>query len=239
MLDAEISRLRSREAEMARLDSLTLWRYLNVGSGLALLEDAPLHLSNPGETRALNLPGRYHVGDGNEFAGAIREISASGIGVKGPKLGRAGNWCKVNIAAVGIVEGLVVRATQHAFVVGVIAPPGRLRRLAQRLRWQFRCQNNEVIDRRASQRIDMNRANAELTTIEGRPYSCEIFDISRGGAALHMGADALYFWVDQPIRFDGRAGRVLRTFPGGVVIRFDDQEQDQASDDYDDYPLSA
>ena len=67
----------------------------------------------------------------------------------------------------------------------------------------------------------MNCAKAKLETSDGQIYPCEIFDVSEGGAALHVGSSALYFWAGQPIKFNGRSANVLRNFPGGVVIKFD------------------
>lgn len=210
LLEAKAAQL-TVETARAREDSLALWRSLKP-SDEALL---------PGDRCALELTGRYRVGDGNEFAGEFSEISPSGLRVKGPKCGEPGNWCTASIVSVGVVEGLVVEARPHSFVVGVVATPRRLQRLAQRINWQLRLRQEQVEERRASERVEMNRARATIVTGEGQVYRCEIFDLSEGGAALHLGESALYFWLDQPVALDGRAARVLRCFPGGIVIRFD------------------
>jgi hypothetical protein len=201
----------AQEMERARDDSITLWRILNAANPN----------SDDAERQPLELAGRYRVGDGNEFAGEIIEITQQGLRIKGPKTGVFGARCTVNVASVGMVEGLVVEARAQSFVIGVIAPRRRLTRLAQRMNWLLRRRMLEVEERRSSQRIDMNRAKAEISTSGGQIYSCEIFDLSEGGAALHLGENALYFWLDQPVLFQGRAGRVLRSFPGGIVIKFE------------------
>jgi len=201
------------EAVRAREDSLALW-------GRLKRADEPILAGEP-ERCALELVGRYRVGDGNEFAGEFCEISPSGIRVKGPKRGELGNWCTASIASVGVIEGLVVEARSHSFVVGVVTTPRRLQRLADRLNWQLRRQWEQVEERRASERVEMNHVRATIATAEGRTYTCEIFDLSEGGAALHLGESALYFWVDQPVTFEGREARVLRCFPGGIVLKFE------------------
>jgi hypothetical protein len=201
------------EEARARADSLALW-------GRLRLADESV-LPGASERCALDLSGRYRVGDGNEFAGEFPEISPLGLRVKGPKSGEFGNWCTASIASVGVVEGLVVEARPHSFVVGVVATPRRLQRIAERINWQLRLQREQVEERRASARVEMNHAKATIATGAGQVYSCEIFDLSEGGAALHLGESALYFWLDQPVVFEGREARVLRCFPGGVVIKFD------------------
>jgi hypothetical protein len=201
------------EAARAQVDSLSLWRRLK----LADEEFAP---GQP-ERCALELTGRYRVGDGNEFAGEFGEISPLGLRVKGPKCGELGNWCTASVAAIGVIEGLVVETRPHSFLVGVVATPRRLQRLADRLNWQLRLQRELVEERRASERVEMNRVRATIATGEGQVYSCEIFDLSEGGAALHLGESALYFWLGQLVVFEGRDAQVLRCFPGGIVIKFE------------------
>ncbi|MDE3177188.1 MAG: hypothetical protein KGM15_13885 [Pseudomonadota bacterium] len=208
------------DSERAQQDSRTLWREItedrNPKPGAPAARD-----DDDGDSLPLKLSGRYQVGDGSEFPCEVRAISPLGFHLKGPRCGRVGDVCTANIATVGIVEGIVVQTHGESFVVGVFALPIRISRLAKRLRWQLRRETEELTDRRASERVEMNHATAQLETAEGRLFPCEIFDISQGGAALHLGSSALYFWVDQPIKMGGRAGRVLRYFPGGVVIKFD------------------
>jgi hypothetical protein len=212
LLDAKATQLMV-ETTRARADSLTLWRSLK-------LADQPI-LSDDPERCAVALVGRYRVGDGNEFAGDFCEISPLGLRVKGPKSGELGNWCTASIASVGVVEGLVVEARPHSFVVGVVATPRRLQRLGERLNWQLRLLREQVEERRSSQRVEMHHVKATIATAEGQIYTCEIFDLSEGGAALHLGESALYFWLNQPVVFEEREARVLRCFPGGIVIKFD------------------
>jgi hypothetical protein len=212
LLEARESQL-TVEAVRARADSFALWERLKLADEMILPGDP--------ERCALDLTGRYRVGDGNEFAGEFSEISPLGLRVKGPKSGELGNWCTASIALVGVVEGLVVEARPHSFVVGIVATPRRLQRLADRINWQLRRQREQVEERRSSQRVEMNHVKATIKTAKGQTYTCEIFDLSEGGAALHLGESALYFWLDQPVTFEGREARVLRCFPGGIVIKFD------------------
>ncbi|HXT08165.1 MAG TPA: hypothetical protein VN715_14650 [Roseiarcus sp.] len=212
LLEAKAPQL-AEEAERARDDSRALWRRLRPADQ-TLLSGAP-------ERCELELTGRYRVGDGNEFPGEFCEISPLGLRIKGPKCGELGNWCTASVDAIGVVEGLVVAVWRNSFVVGVVATPRRLQRLGERLNWQLRRQRELVEERRASERVEMHHAKATIVTAEGQNYSCEIYDLSEGGAALHVGESALYFWLGQPVAFEGREARVLRSFPGGIVIKFE------------------
>jgi hypothetical protein len=202
--------LPEQDTDKARAGALELWRQLEIVGN-----------SRPRERLIVELAGRYRVGDGNEFTCEITDASPLGLNIKGSKIGRVGDWCLCNIASVGIVEGVVVQAGQHGFVAGIIAPQRRIRRLAERLHWQLRSSAEAVTDRRASPRREMNSAEGRLETADGHIYTARIFDVSEGGAALHLGAEALYFWVDQPVTFQGSAARVLRYFPGGIVIKYE------------------
>ena len=213
-------------AERAEEDSLALWREVRCAIAKAQSKDALFLDADSGDADNVdkvpfNLSGRYRVGDGSEYPCEIAGISPIGLHVKGPRSAGLSKWCTANITSVGIVEGIVVRAQVETFIVGVIAPARRLSRLAQRLSWHMQRGAGDVTERRASERVEMHYARATIETDQGRVFSCDIFDLSEGGAALHLGADALYFWADQPIKLDQRAGRVLRHFPGGFVVKFD------------------
>jgi hypothetical protein len=224
MLVQEYAAQLALEASRARENSLALWRSLEAAKGGMSAECEDWPSVDDGEVRPLRLAGRYRVGDGNEFPCEVPEISPLGIRIRGPKYGTPGKWCTACINSVGLVEGVVVQARESSFVVGVIAPTLRLRRLAQRLRWQTLRLKAKVHERRASERIYMNNAKATIETTDGQIYPCEVYDVSDGGAAVQLGSNALYFWKDQPVRFNERFGRVLRHFPGGVVIKFEEAQ---------------
>jgi hypothetical protein len=209
-----------REFDNARETSRALWRELLISLGKASAEDSPADLA-AAPPLPLGISGRYLAGDASEFECTAAEISVQGVRIDGPWRVAEGAWCAANLADVGIVEGVVVEAGQTSFRLGVVAAPFRLQRLVQRFGWRIRRDWREIEDRRKSQRIDMQQAEATLRTRDGREAPCRIFNLSDGGAALHLGEGALYFWVDQEVELEGRAGRVLRYFPGGLVIRFD------------------
>src|ERR1700722_9994297 len=194
----------------AEEDSLALWREVTTAADDWGPDEVFRRETVEPESRALKLTGRYQVGDGSEFDCEVNELSPVGLRIHGPKEGRVGQWCTVNVAAVGIVEGIVVRAEMGSLTIGIIALPSRIRRLARRFRWQLQREVEQVQDRRSSERIEMKHAAATLRTSDGQVFSCQIFDISEGGAALHLGSNALYFWADQPITLDERPGHILR-----------------------------
>ncbi len=209
------------DADRARTDSLVLWQSLIILSDDANEDDAPA-LVPAAERCALDLPARYRFGEGDEYKGEICEISPLGLRLSGPNSARPGSRCSANIAHVGIVEGLVVRAERDSFVLGLIAPRRRLRRLAKRLNWQIRRINNdEIIEKRSSERVEMNYASATIETANGQTRLCGILDLSKEGAGLHIGPSSIHFWIGQPVRLDGRSGQVVRTFTEGFAIKFD------------------
>ncbi|MDE3176878.1 MAG: PilZ domain-containing protein [Pseudomonadota bacterium] len=211
-----------QDADRARADSLALWQSLIVLPETASAGEARSFAPYAGDRCALDLVGRCQIATGREFLGEVFEISPVGLRVRGPEIARLGDRCSVNIASVGLIEGVVVRVSQNAFVLGVMAPQRRLRRLAKRLNWQLRRINNEdVIENRGHERIEMNCAEATIEASDGQIYGCGIFDISKSGAALQLGPNSLRFSVGQPVRLDGRPGRVVRYFSGGVAIKFD------------------
>ena len=221
MLVHEYASQATLDANLAKENSLSLWRSLETVSGRrSAVGEAPPR-AHSDDSLPLRLTGRYRVGDGNEFPCEIVDLSPQGLRLRGPKSGGLYKWCTACITTVGLVEGLVVEAGQSSFVVGVIAPPRRLQRLAQRLHWQALRNAARVKERRASERVEMHNASGSIETEDGRTFSCEVFDLSDGGAALQLGANALYFWENQAVRFGERFGRVLRHFPGGLVIKFD------------------
>jgi hypothetical protein len=207
--------------ENARQDSLALWQEVLIAEKIGRSDNVFRNESNEAESRPLKLAGRYQVGDGSEFDCEILEISPLGFRIEGPREGRLGQWCTANISSVGIVEGVVIDADLGALTLGIIALPSRIRRLARRLGWHLRRDVEQLPDRRSSERIEMKHAAATIKTSEGRIFPCQIFDLSEGGAALHLGSNSLYFWADQPVTMDDRPGHVLRIFPGGFVIKFD------------------
>jgi hypothetical protein len=205
----------------AREDTLALWRSLEVAMGRQPHEGDGRARFDRAQSQRLDLAGRYQLADANEFICRIPEISPRGLRIDGPWPATPGQRGAVNIAAVGIVEGVVVEAAHSSFVLAIVASPRRIRKLSQRLAWQIRRAAEALAERRSSERVEMRHKPARLETTQGKTYECQIFDLSEGGAALHLGADALYFWVEQPIRLDGRCGAVLRHFPGGLVVKFD------------------
>jgi hypothetical protein len=226
MLAQEYAAQQALFASRAQEDSLALWRGVDIAQFDMFADAARLGAVDETQTRPLRLKGRYRVGDGNEFPCEATEITPLGLRIKGSKYGAPGKWCTVCLNSVGIVEGVVAQARESSFILGVIAPRLRLRRIGQRLRWQALRLSAKVRERRASERIEMNNASATIETEEGQIYPCQIFDLSDGGAAVQLGSNALYFWQEQPVRFGERFGRVLRHFPGGLVIKFDDGQEE-------------
>ena len=150
-----------------------LWRSLEAVQGKRSPYSDPRPESDGDESLPLRLTGRYRVGDGNEFPCEFLDLSPLGLRLRGPKSGELYKWCTASIASVGLIEGLVVEAKQSSFVVGVIAPPRRLQRLAQRLHWQALRNAAKVQERRASERVEMNNASGAIETEDGRSFVCE------------------------------------------------------------------
>lgn len=185
------------------------------------------------ESVPLVLPGRCLLQDGSELPCEMTDISPLGLGLRGVSGARAGEWAVAHIESVGAVDGVIVRNTPVLFVIDIRATPANLDRLAVRLDWNLRRLKENTPDRRAHARSETQRRPAELKTEEGRTLSGSLLDISEGGAAVHLGSEALYLWEGQPVLLDRKHAYVLRHFPGGVVLRFELREERRKPEEQD------
>ncbi len=177
-----------------------------------------------GEKLAVEAPGRCLLQDGSEMPCQIEQFNPAGFSVRGMAGGRLGEWIVVNGQHLGVVEGVIIRKAPALFVVDIRSTPVRLERLASRIDWWVRRRTDQAPERREHERVAQHRRKGKLRTLDGREIEAELLDASAGGAALSLGAAALYLWVGQPIWLEERAARVLRAFPGGVVVTFDDAQ---------------
>jgi hypothetical protein len=204
--------------------SRQLWSYLtqnHLTSNSPIREgDTDLKRGSP-DCVALSLPGRYLMQDGSEFPCKALDISPLGIAIRGVAGGRDGGPVVANFRALGRIEGVMSRKSGIYFVLDIRATPIGLERLSRKLGWQIRRQRGEAPERRKYERVEQNRRKGVLRTNDGRELRGELLDESVGGAALQLGAAALYLWIGQPVTFEGRPAEVLRYFPGGVVLKFE------------------
>jgi hypothetical protein len=175
---------------------------------------------------ALSMPGRYLLRDGSEFPCKALDVSPLGIAMRGVAGGHQGDRIVANFRALGRIEGVMTRKSGINFVMDIRATPIGLERLARKIGWHIRRQRGELPERRRYERIEPSRRRGALRTDDGRELDGEVLDQSAGGAALQLGEAALYLWVGQPVVYEGRAARVLRYFPGGIVLAFE-QPADQ------------
>jgi len=178
----------------------------------------------------LALAGRYLMQDGSEFPCRALEISPDGIAIRGVAGGSQGGWVIANFRALGRIEGAMARKSGINFVLDVRATPIALDRLSRKIAWQIRRLRGELPERRRHERVEQNRRKGTLRTDEGRELIGELLDESAGGVAVQLGEAALYLWVGQPVTLDRRAARVLRYFPGGVVLKFGDASEAEFAD---------
>jgi hypothetical protein len=177
---------------------------------------------DPLESLGLSVPGRYARADGTKHFCRATEISAFGITMRGGAIGFPGEWIVAHMRGLGAIEGVISQKGEDDFVLDLREPPEHVERLSRRIIWLVRRSSEVVPERRGSERILQHQRKAYLRTADGREMLGDMLDLSASGAAVHLGVAALYFWVGQPVALDDRPGQVLRQFPGGVVVKFDE-----------------
>jgi hypothetical protein len=223
----------SAELERPGEASRQLWSYLvesRLWPGPPGRERGRGEKGGPEETIALSLPGRYLLRDGSEFPCRALDISPSGIAMRGVAGGHEGDWIITNFRALGRIEGVMARKTGINFVMDIDATPVGLERLARKIGWHIRRQRGELPERRKHERVERGQRKSTLRTLDGQEITGELLDDSAGGAAVQLGEAALYLWIGQPVTLDGRPGSVLRYFPGGIVLRFDEPSHPESVD---------
>ena len=189
------------------------------GSGVSLEGPDP----SPSDRRrhkrvAVALPGRYMLEDGSEYACECIDISAGGLRLRAAKAGPWGSRVIAYIDGIGRIEGHLVRRAPGWFAIETRGTSRKEERVEERIAWVMESDVAKRDGRRRLSRQYLERQNVCLSTIDGRQHPAELTDVSKDGAALLIDTAIA---VGERVRLDGRRARVVRVFPGGVAIKFE------------------
>jgi hypothetical protein len=164
----------------------------------------------------VNLPGRYMLEDGAEYPCECLDISVSGVRLRAAVAGPWGSRVVAYIDDIGRIEGYIVRRALGWFALEVHATARKGERVQERIAWMLDAANNE---RRGPSR-QFARRDVALEAADGMRRPAQLTDISKDGAALLTPDD---YQVGDRLRMDQRNARVVRRFPGGVALAFDQE----------------
>jgi hypothetical protein len=166
---------------------------------------------------AVTLPGRYMLEDGSEHDCVCIDVSVGGVRLRAPQAGAWGSRVIAYIEAIGRLEGYIVRRAPGWFALETRGTAMKGERVQERIAMILDSQTDDRLDRRGPGR-DSSHRRVSLGTLDGRQHPAELTDISRSGAALLTEAELS---IDEPVRLDSRRARVVRLFPGGAALTFE------------------
>jgi PilZ domain len=167
---------------------------------------------------AVALPGRYMLEDGSEYACECIDISAGGLRLRAARSGPWGSRVIAYIHGIGRVEGHLVRRAPGWFAIETRGTSRKEERVEERIARIMDSNVAKQDGRRRLSRQYLERQSVRLATLDGRQHPAELTDVSKDGAALLIDTGIA---VGERVRLDGRRARVVRAFPGGVALRFE------------------
>jgi len=165
----------------------------------------------------LKLPGRYMLSDGSEFPCETVDVSPGGIAVRGVMAGNPSDRVVVYLEELGRIEGEVLRNGSGWFAVEIKAPANKQERLAERIAWLVKSQEEGIADRRIRQRIEAAHEPISMRTVDGQAFDAKLVDVSNTGAALRVDVTLP---VGAHVILGDKPATVSRRFAGGMAVAF-------------------
>lgn len=176
----------------------------------------------------LALPGRCMLYDRLEYPCWTIDVSPAGVGIIGLHKGDIGERIVAYISQIGRIEGMIARRLAKGFALEIQAPALKREKLAQRIAWLVKRETIGAPDERRHERISPENQQTKLRTPDGREYLAELIDVSVPGAALNVDAAPP---IGSPVTIGRTSARVVRHFPGGIAVSFNDQLPVQVVDE--------
>jgi len=187
--------------------------------GAAPMFDVKPHERRRHDRFELALPGRCMLFDRVEYPCWTIDVSPSGLGIVGLHKGDIGDRIVAYISQIGRVEGLIARHFAKGFGFEIQAPALKREKLAQRIAWLVRREAFDLPDNRRHDRIFAEAQQIKLTTSDGHEFAATLIDVSGPSAAFNVNAAPP---IGSAVTVGRTAARVIRHFPGGVAVSFDD-----------------
>jgi PilZ domain len=165
----------------------------------------------------LSLLGRCMFHDGQECPVQLVAISPGDAEFVSPSSSEVGARVIAYIDNIGRIEGSILSATEHGFVMSISASQRKRDKLADTLTWLA---NRHVLnldeDRRHLRRTP-KRSEANIVLADGTTHPVRVIDMSLSGAAL---STTLRPPLGSPLKLGRLGARVVRHFDDGVGIEF-------------------
>ncbi len=186
---------------------------------------APMFEVKPHERRRherfeVALPGRCMLFDRLEYPCWTIDVSPSGLGIVGLRKGDIGERIVAYISQIGRVEGMIARHFSKGFAFEIQAPALKREKLTKRIEWLIRRETLDAPDDRRHERMSAESQQTTLRTPDGREFPAALIDISAPGAALSVDVAPP---IGSAVTVGRTAARVVRHFPGGIAVSFNDQ----------------
>jgi hypothetical protein len=144
------------------------------------------------------------------------DVSVGGVRLRAAVSGPWGSRVIAYIEGLGRVEGYIVRRAPGWFALESRTTARKGERVEERIAWIIGADDGKRGRRGPSRQYV--RQDAALFTLDGRQYLAQITDISKEGAAVLTDA---VLEVGERVRIESRRARVVRQFPGGLALQFE------------------
>jgi len=167
----------------------------------------------------LALPGRCMLFDRLEYPCWTIDVSPTGLGIAGPQKGDIGDRVVAYISQIGRVEGLIARRFNKGIGFEIQAPALKREKLVKQIEWLIRRETHHAPDDRRYERTSSERQRTTVRIPEGREFPASLIDISGPGATLSVNVAPP---IGSAVTVGRTAARVIRHFPGGIAVSFND-----------------
>jgi hypothetical protein len=153
---------------------------------LATAEKPSIPLPNVDRRRfqrvRLDLPARYMLADGREFACQITNMSPGGVAFRASVSGSLVERVVAYVDHIGRIEGIVARQFPEGFALAITSTKHKREKLAAQLTWLA---NRDILpEQRRHLRIAPLNPSAHLVFPNGIQVRCRVIDISQSGAGV-------------------------------------------------------
>jgi hypothetical protein len=188
--------------------------------GAASMFEIKPHERRRHERFEVALPGRCMLFDRLEYPCWTVDVSPSGLGIVGLPKGNIGDRIVAYISQIGRVEGVIARHFSKGFGFEIHAPALKREKLGRRIDWLIQRETLDATEGRRQERMCAESRQTTLTIPDGRQFPAELIDISGPGAALSVNVAPP---IGSAVTLGRTAARVVRHFPGGIAVSFNDQ----------------
>ena len=173
----------------------------------------------------LRTGGRYSLasrhdaqGKRREFACRTTRISPFQMLVAAPVVGPRGERVITFFGELGKLDGWITDVMESGFLVDIAVTKDARERLANKLVWLQKKQNDAVTETRQQQRLVPEDPHTTLIFADGTTVSCFVIDVSPSGVAVSADIEPE---IGTRLAVGRAVGHVVRCFGEGFAVQFD------------------